>query len=171
MAPGYSLELRAQISAGDGGIGHQLFPIEHREHREGRGGGHGTAAEGGKEAMLRLEGLDQGAIGDHHSHGIAVRDRLAQGHDVRPQAAPFETPKMRAAAAQTVLNLVGDHESARGAQDSGQPRLWIKLHPMCLSDPAPSLVVDSRRQCLVERARPPHVQRLQPVTDDSCRSQ
>src|ERR1022692_4262062 len=61
--------------------------------------------------------------------------------------------------------FVAGGQSARAAQDSGQPRLWIKLHPMCLSDPAPSLVVDSRRQCLVERARPPHIQRLQPVTD------
>src|SRR5664279_4446155 len=36
---------------------------------------------------------------------------------------------------------------------------------MCLSDAASSLVVYSLGQFLVKRACPPHVQRLQPVTD------
>ena len=61
--------------------------------------------------------------------------------------------------------FVAGGQSARAAQDCGQLRLRINLHPMRLSNPAARFVIDSRRQCLVECARPPHVERLQSVTD------
>ncbi len=83
-------------------------------------GRHGIAAEGGEEAEFRLECLDHRPIGNYHAHGIAIRDRLSQGHDIggksrERQSAALESPKMRSGTAEPILNLIGHDQAPGGA--------------------------------------------------------
>jgi hypothetical protein len=72
-------KLLAQIAAvTSAALAISLLLVEHFQHRESRRRGHGVAAERREETELRLESFDQRAVGDDHTHRIAVAHRLAQ---------------------------------------------------------------------------------------------
>jgi hypothetical protein len=86
--------------------------LDDLEHREGRGHRHRVAAERAEEVGPGAEALGDVAPRDDRRDRVTVAHRLAERHDVGPDAEAPIRPRRGAAPAVAALDLVGDPQRA-----------------------------------------------------------
>ena len=91
------------------------------QRRQSRHAGCRAAAERTEKLHTVAEAVGDLACGDHRTHRIAVRDRLAKDDDVRRDRVLLERPEMCAEPTEPGLHLVSDADTAGGTN----PRVHV----------------------------------------------
>ncbi len=110
-------EFGAEVSAGVGGVGFEIFFFDEINHGFGSGVSDGIAAESGDVNAFPSVG-DFGFC-DSDANGHAVTEAFGAGHDIRRDTPLFDTEPLIAGAAPACLDFIADEDAAVFADDFG----------------------------------------------------
>ena len=110
-------ELGAEIGAGVGGVGGEVFFFDEINDGLGGGVGDGVASEGGDVNTFPSFGNFRAGNGETNGHAVAKA--FSAGHDVGCDAPLFDAEPLVASAAPAGLDFVTDEDAAVFADDVG----------------------------------------------------
>src|SRR5271169_2303929 len=89
--------------------------FEYVQNSEARRARNRVSPEGAEELHSVVEACRDFWASDNRGEGESISDWLAEDHNVRNNVLRFESPEVRAQAAETDLHFVGDADAARCA--------------------------------------------------------